>query len=235
MTIYLASGNAHKAREFQELANQSPAPRPARGPEPACGELVESVEWELVEAVERARALLHVEIISAAAIGGMPPVVEDTGLFAGNARKKARALQERLPAGAWALADDSGLCVDALGGAPGVESAYYAGPRGSGAENLAKLVTVLRDVPDGRRAAHFTCVLVLIGPDREEHVFEGRCDGRLGREPAGGGGFGYDPLFVPVGYERTFAELDPAIKNKLSHRGRAWAALISWLNENVRT
>jgi XTP/dITP diphosphohydrolase len=226
MTIYLASGNAHKAREFQELANQSPAPRPARGPEPARG--------ELVEAVERASRLLQVEIISAAAIGGMPPVVEDTGLFAGNARKKARALQERLPAGAWALADDSGLCVDALGGAPGVESAYYAGPRASGAENLAKLVAVMRDVPDGRRAAHFVCMLILVGPGGEEHVFEGRGDGRLGREPAGGAGFGYDPLFIPDGYERTFAELDPAIKNRLSHRGRAWACLAAWLRENAQ-
>ena len=119
----------------------------------------------------------------------MPHVVEDTGTFAGNARKKARALRERLPAGAWALADDSGLCVDALGGAPGVESAYYAGPQASGAENLAKLVAVMRDVPDVRRAAHFMCVLVLIGPGGEEHVFEGRCDGRLRREPLGGGRF----------------------------------------------
>jgi XTP/dITP diphosphohydrolase len=84
-----------------------------------------------------------------------------------------------LPAGGWALADDSGLCVAALGGAPGVESAYYSGPRTSGAENLAKLVSVMRAVPDDQRAAHFVCVLVLAGPDGEEQVFEGRCDGRL--------------------------------------------------------
>jgi XTP/dITP diphosphohydrolase len=204
MTVYLASGNAHKAREFQALADG-------------------------LAPVRR----LPVEIISAAAIGGMPQVVEDTGSFTGNARKKARALQDRLPIGAWALADDSGLCVDALAGAPGVESAYYAGPRASGAENLAKLVAVMRDVPDERRAAHFACVLVLIGPDRDEHVFEGRCDGRLGRQPAGGGGFGYDPLFVPDGYDRTFAELEAATKNELSHRGRAWAALAAWLQENA--
>jgi len=234
MILYLASGNPHKTREFQTLADGSPAPRPARGPEPACGVAdPEPVEWELVEAVERASRLLPLEIISAAEVGGMPPVVEDAGSFVGNAGKKARALKERLPAGAWALSDDSGLCVDALGGAPGVESAYYAGPRASGAENLAKLVTVLREVPSESRAAHFTCVLVLIGPDGAEHEFEGRCDGRLLREPAGGGGFGYDPLFVPDGYDRTFAELDASIKNKLSHRGRAWAALISWLNENT--
>ena len=205
MRIYLASGNAHKAREFSAVAEGSPASR-----------------------------LLQIEIISAASIGGMPPVVEDTGSFAGNARKKAWALRKRLPEGAWALSDDSGLCVDAIGGAPGVESAYYAGPRASGAENLAKLVAALRDVPSDRRTAHFACVLVLIGPDGEEHMFEGRCDGRLLREPAGAGGFGYDPRFVPEGHGRAFAELDVSIKNELSHRGRAWAKLSAWLQQCTR-
>jgi XTP/dITP diphosphohydrolase len=204
MTIYLASGNAHKAREFSAVAKAM---------------------------ADTAGAPL-IEILSAQELGGMPHIVEDTGSFAGNARKKARALKDRLPAGAWALADDSGLCVEALGGAPGVESAYYAGSRASGAENLAKLAGVMRDVPDERRSAHFVCVLVLIGPGGEEHLFEGRCEGRLRREPAGGGGFGYDPLFVPDGYDRTFAELEPAVKNRLSHRGRAWAGLAAWLYEN---
>ena len=95
------------------------------------------------------------------------------------------------------------------------------------------LGAVMRDVPDGRRAAHFVCVLILVAPGGEERVFEGRCDGRLGREPAGGEGFGYDPLFIPDGYDRTFAELDSAIKNRLSHRGRAWASLSAWLHENA--
>jgi XTP/dITP diphosphohydrolase len=200
MKLYLASGNAHKAREFQSLADASALP---------------------------------VEIVSAAAIGGMPAVAEDTGTFAGNARKKARALKERLPSGTWALADDSGLCVEALAGAPGVESAYFSGPRASGAENLSKLVTVMRDVPDERRAAYFICVLVLVGSDGEEQVFEGRCDGRLLREPAGAGGFGYDPLFAPEGYSQTFAELDPATKHRLSHRGRAWAKLAAWVQQSA--
>jgi XTP/dITP diphosphohydrolase len=162
----------------------------------------------------------------------MPPVAEDTGTFAGNARKKAQALRGRLPPGAWSLADDSGLSVDALGGAPGVESAYFAGPRASGAENLAKLVTLIRDVPDERRAAHFVCVLALVGPDGEEHVFEGRCEGTLRREPAGAGGFGYDPVFVPAGYSETFAELDNGVKNRISHRGRAWSELAAWLQSH---
>jgi XTP/dITP diphosphohydrolase len=96
---------------------------------------------------------LPVTIISAKAVGGMPPVVEDAGTFVGNARKKARALQACVPAGAWVLADDSGLCVDALGGAPGVESAYYAGPEGDAAANLRKLVAVLASVPPAQRGA----------------------------------------------------------------------------------
>src|SRR5688572_4604280 len=122
---------------------------------------------------------LPVQILSARAVGGMPPVVEDTGTFAGNARKKAVALRPLLPADAWALADDSGLCVDALGGGPGVESAYFAGPSGDGGANLAKLVEVLRGVSDERRRAEFRCVLFALGGNGDEHVFEGVCAGRL--------------------------------------------------------
>jgi XTP/dITP diphosphohydrolase len=165
-----------------------------------------------------------VEIFSARAVGGMPPVDEDTGTFVGNARKKAQALRAKIPPDAWALADDSGLCVDALGGAPGVESAYYAGPAGDGAANLAKLVAVMRDVPDGARGAEFVCVLLLLGPSGEQ-VFQGTCRGRLIREPRGGAGFGYDPLFVPEGEEKTFAELGEEAKSHLSHRARAWTRL----------
>lgn len=168
---------------------------------------------------------LPLEIVSARDAGGMPQVEEDTGTFVGNARKKALALKSLLPADAWVLADDSGLCVDALGGAPGVESAYYAGPQGDSAANLAKLVEVMRTVSDEKRAAHFTCVLVLIDGSGREQVFEGRCDGKLLREPRGGSGFGYDPLFVPVGHEKSLAELDEALKNQLSHRGHAWSVM----------
>src|ERR1035437_2172177 len=167
-------------------------------------------------------AALPVEIVSARVVGGMPEVAEDTGTFVGNARKKALALRARLPAGAWVLADDSGLCVDALDGGPGVESAYYAGPQGDSAANLAKLVAMMRDVPDGRRGAHFVCVLLVAGPAGAEQLFEGLCGGELLRTPRGGAGFGYDPLFVPTGYAQTFAELGDAAKNTLSHRARAW-------------
>jgi XTP/dITP diphosphohydrolase len=191
--IHLATGNAHKAREFQALADASG---------------------------------LGLRIVAAAK---MPAVVEDTGTFAGNARKKAAALQATLPAEAWVLADDSGLCVDALGGAPGVESAYYAGPAADSAANLAKLVAAMRTVPADRRAAHFTCVLVLLGPGGHEEIVEGRCEGALRRDPVGGAGFGYDPLFVPLGEDRTFAELSEPVKNQLSHRGRAWLKLVARL------
>ena len=196
MKLFLASGNAHKAAEFQSLAKMAGRP---------------------------------VEIVSAAAVGGMPAVVEDAGTFTGNARKKARALHTRLPADAWALADDSGLCVEALGGAPGVESAYYAGPQGDGAANLAKLVTVLREVPDAERGARFVCVLLVAGPGGAERMFEGECRGRLLRAPRGRAGFGYDPLFVPDGHTESFAELGDAVKGLISHRARAWAQLAGWL------
>jgi XTP/dITP diphosphohydrolase len=159
----------------------------------------------------------------------MPEVVEDTGTFVGNARKKAQALQALLPADAWVLADDSGVCVDALDGAPGVESAYYAGPEHDSAANLRKLTEVMRAVPDGQRGACFLCVLVLRGPGGIEASFEGRCVGVLALEPEGGKGFGYDPLFIPAGHACTYAQLDEAAKNKISHRGRAWLKLRDWL------
>ena len=200
MTIHLASGNAHKAQEFQRLADESPASR-----------------------------LLQIRIVPARP---MPEVAEDTGTFAGNARKKAAALQALLPPETWVLADDSGVCVEALGGAPGVESAYYAGPEHDSGANLRKLTEAMRDVPEGRRAACFLCVLVLRGPGDRELVFEGRCDGVLAWEPAGGAGFGYDPLFIPDGFDRTYAQLDETEKNKISHRGRAWLKLAEYLRRS---
>lgn len=174
---------------------------------------------------------LPLTIEPAQSVGGMPAVVEDTGTFVGNAGKKARALAARLPADTWALADDSGLCVDHLGGAPGVESAYYAGPHGNPAANLAKLVEVMHAVPDAKRTAHFVCVLVLVGPDGREWHFEGRCDGHLRQIPRGGSGFGYDPLFVPAGRAQSFAEMADAEKNHLSHRAKAWAQFAAWIRQ----
>jgi XTP/dITP diphosphohydrolase len=173
-------------------------------------------------------AALPIEIVSARAIGGMPDVAEDTGTFVGNARKKALALRAKLPSDAWVLADDSGVCVDALDGAPGVESAYYAGPQHDSVANLAKLTAVMRNVPEGERGARFVCVLLLAGPDSAEEIFEGVCGGELLREPRGGAGFGYDPLFVPTGFTQSYAELGDTVKSTISHRARAWAKLAAW-------
>lgn len=176
---------------------------------------------------------LPIEIVSARAVGGMPPVVEDTGTFVGNARKKALALHAKLPAGAWALADDSGVCVDALEGGPGVESAYYAGPQGDAVANLQKLVATMREIPAERRGAYFLCVLVAIGPRGEEQIFEGCCGGRLLREPRGGAGFGYDPIFAPDGYEQSYAQLGDDVKNRISHRAQAWGKLAAWFRSSA--
>jgi len=171
---------------------------------------------------------LPVRIVPAREIGGMPVVAEDTGTFVGNARKKAIALRAKAPPGGWVMADDSGLCVDALDGGPGVESATFAGPGGDSAGNLAKLVEAMQEVPPSRRGAHFVCVLLVAGPRGEELVFEGRCSGRLLAAPRGGAGFGYDPLFAPEGCDLSFAELGEAAKNAVSHRARAWATFSTW-------
>ena len=142
--------------------------------------------------------------------------------FVGNARIKARAIAPRHP-GAWVMADDSGLEVAALGGAPGVRSARYAGRDGDTPANNALLLKNLAGVKD--RRARFTCAVVLVAPDGTEHVVEGHCPGRIAEAPSGAGGFGYDPLFVPEGYECSVAELSPEEKNAISHRGRALAAV----------
>jgi XTP/dITP diphosphohydrolase len=199
MRLFLASGNPHKASELQALSDALRSGGPA------------------------------VEIVSAASVGGMPAVDEDTGTFVGNARKKALALRALLPEGGWALADDSGLCVAALRGGPGVESAYFAGRQHDPAANLAKLVTVMAGIPEAERAAEFVCVLFLAGPGGSEAHFEGRCPGRLSTKPRGTGGFGYDPLFIPDGFAGTLAEMPPEVKARVGHRGRAWAALAGWL------
>lgn len=148
--------------------------------------------------------------------------VEETGTtFAANARLKAEAGAAAF--GGPCLADDSGLCVDALGGGPGVFSARYA--PGTDADRTAKLLSELAGVPRAQRTAHFACAIALAWPDgRVVEVF-GRCDGLIADAPSGEGGFGYDPVFEIVEYGQTFAELGPEIKNRLSHRAQAVAQL----------
>ena len=152
--------------------------------------------------------------------------IEETGLsFVENALLKARhaARATGLPA----LADDSGLCVDALGGAPGLYSARYAGGHGDAQANIDKLLDALREVPDDQRGAHFHATIVLLrhAEDPQPLIAEGSWHGRILRAPRGKGGFGYDPVFLDPERAQSAAELDPALKNRISHRGLALAAL----------
>lgn len=155
-------------------------------------------------------------------------VVEDGDTFEANALKKARAYSA--VHGITALADDSGLCVDALYGGPGVRSARFA-PEGpdQDARNTALLLARLSGVPMDARGAEFRCVLALVSPDGIEQLYEGRCRGRIVLAPRGANGFGYDPIFEPAGLTRTLAELSPEEKNALSHRGKALAELVQAL------
>ena len=155
----------------------------------------------------------------------LPPELGDT--FADNAVPKAHAAAAatNIPA----VADDSGIVVPALGGAPGVKSARFAGEGASDEQNLDKLIEEMRGQED--RRASYVCAFAFVEPDGTKHVFEGRCDGRLLEAPRGEGGFGYDPLFVPYeldGDGRTMAELSQAEKDALSHRGRAVRAFSEW-------
>ena len=148
-------------------------------------------------------------------------VVEDAPDFVGNALVKVRAVAAR-HRGEWCLADDSGLEVAALGGAPGVKSARYAGEPSNTANNNALLLKNLEGVAD--RRANFTCAVALVGPDGREYTVVGKCFGTIAEKPSGAAGFGYDPLFVPDGHSRSFAELSADEKNAISHRGRALAS-----------
>ncbi len=194
--------------------------------------------------------------VSLQELASAPEVVEDASTFSGNATKKAVELANwmsrnhsaQFGVATYVLADDSGLEVDALNGEPGVHSARFAaldsGAQGNSptAENNAKLLRLLKDVPAENRTARFKCVIALTpvpspaGENASEvcyaneaelgtRIFEGVCEGRIIETPQGTGGFGYDPLFVPKGYEQTFGELATDIKNRLSHRARALAAL----------
>lgn len=155
-----------------------------------------------------------------------PSVVEDGLTFEDNAMKKAQAYFDGEHA---VLADDSGLEVDALGGAPGLFSARYAGENASDAENNQKLLTELLYVPMSKRRARFVCTLVLLRPNQAPLIVNGTVNGVILPEARGVGGFGYDPLFLPDGEERTMAELSAARKNEISHRGRAMTQLLDHL------
>lgn len=152
-------------------------------------------------------------------------VVEDGDSFAANAEKKARETAHAV--GHWVLAEDSGLCVDALQGAPGIYSARFAGEQGNDAANNEKLLAELANVPPERRTAHYVCHAVLADPQGVIRASAtGRCHGRIVNEYLGTGGFGYDPLFLVREYHQTFGELDAAVKRHISHRAKAFERLI---------
>ncbi|WP_225844457.1 RdgB/HAM1 family non-canonical purine NTP pyrophosphatase [Streptomyces sp. HPF1205] len=172
---------------------------------------------------------LDVELVGTDAYPDVPDVKETGVTFAENALLKARALADAT--GLPAVADDSGLCVDVLGGAPGIFSARWAGRHGDDAANLDLLLAQLADIDTPYRAAHFACAAALALPGGTSRVAEGRLRGTLRHTPAGSGGFGYDPILQPDGETRTCAELSPAEKNAISHRGQAFRALAPQIGE----
>ncbi len=166
-------------------------------------------------------ASLPVEVASLQNYPEVPEVAEDGATFAENAVKKARAVAAAT--GLWALADDSGLEVDYLNGAPGVYSARFAGEGRDDRANNEKLLRLLAGVPPEKRTARFRCVVAVATPGGEVYTAEGACAGVIAAEPRGNRGFGYDPLFFVPQLGKTFAELDPEVKNTISHRARALA------------
>ena len=182
-----------------------------------------------------------------------PALPETAGSFAGNATLKALTMAQWIGSlkeagdpmivgeARYVVADDSGLEVDALDGAPGVYSARYASTNGGNAsdtDNNTKLILKLENVPPKKRAAQFVCQIALAEivcreDTPEAHLFEGRCDGHIAESPRGEHGFGYDPLFIPAGHQQTFGELGGEIKSQLSHRARALAKMIDWLNQST--
>jgi XTP/dITP diphosphohydrolase len=166
---------------------------------------------------------LGYEVLSLEHFPGVPEVVEDGATFKDNAVKKATAVARHT--GQLALADDSGLEVDYLGGAPGVRSARFAGEGHDDRANNEKLLRLLAGVPPEKRTARFRCVVAVATPEGKVLTTEGTCEGIIAEEPRGEGGFGYDPLFYVPSCGKTFAELDPEVKNRISHRGRALALM----------
>ena len=186
-----------------------------------------------IEEIRRIIVGLPITILSLDNFPDCPETVEDRNTFEGNAVKKA--VEVCRCAGKPALADDSGLEVDALGGAPGVYSARYAGGAGSGNDvrNYEKLLAELKDVPDDKRGAQFVCCMALAFPDGAVKTFLGYAEGCIGHEPKGKTGFGYDPVFLPKSCKRTFAEMTGEEKDKLSHRGKALEKLSEFLHSHL--
>ena len=177
--------------------------------------------------IRRLLEATEVRVLGLDVFPDLPEVEEDGETFADNARKKAVTVA-RLT-GRLTLADDSGLEVMHLGGAPGVRSARYAGETADDAANNRKLLAALAGVPRAGRRGAFVCAMALCGPDGDGRLFSGRLEGIIGEEPRGDGGFGYDPLFLVPEYGKTLAELPMEIKNRISHRGQALRQALAYL------
>lgn len=172
-----------------------------------------------------------IELLSLRNYPDAPDVVEDGETYEENAIKKASTLAEHT--GHLTIADDSGLAVDALDGAPGVHSARYAGENASDQDRIAKLLNALQDIPDDRRSGRFICAVAIAEPLAKVQVVRGVCEGRIIHGPRGTSGFGYDPIFVPLGYAETFSELGDEIKNQISHRAKALEKASKMLSEMI--
>jgi XTP/dITP diphosphohydrolase len=181
-----------------------------------------------VREIRQLLAGLPLRLLSLADFPGLEMPAEEGATFAENARQKAGFVVRQT--GKWTLADDSGLVVPWLDGAPGIFSARYAGPDADDRRNCEKLLADLAGVPAADREAYFVCELVLAAPDGSYYPFTGRCPGRIATAPRGSEGFGYDPIFLlPPDFRQTMAEISLAAKQRLSHRGQALRQLLAWL------
>lgn len=186
-----------------------------------------------VKEITEMLAGMNIELVSLNHFESLPEIVEDGQTYLENALKKAKIISEFT--GETVLADDSGLQVDVLGGEPGIYSARYAGEGATDEDNNVKLLAKLKDVPQELRTASFFCALALYHQDGHYDAFEAQWQGRIIDERRGTNGFGYDPIFISPELNKTAAELPPEVKNKISHRGQAFAKLKSHLSKDVKS
>lgn len=174
---------------------------------------------KIIEIKDKLSGAQDLEIIPLSDFSDIPEIIEDSDSFSGNALKKARTIRDFT--GLTAMADDSGLVVDALGGDPGVFSARYGGENATDIDRYLLVLDKLKGVPESGRSARFVCSIAIAAPDGREFITEGFCEGVISLAPRGENGFGYDPVFYLPEYGRTMAELSLDIKNRISHRGKA--------------
>jgi len=167
--------------------------------------------------------------ISMREAGYDPEIVEDADSFRGNAMIKAQAIHDICEPDDYVMADDSGLCIDALGGAPGIYSSRFCGEDSTYEEKFKKIFEMLKDVPEDERTAHFTCAIAVVRPDGSSFTVEESVYGILHEEPVGENGFGYDPIFYVPEYDMTTAQMEPALKHSISHRGKALRSMVEKL------